>query len=46
MNEQESTRLVQQFYQSQKAGDFQSLLNSLAIDVQAVDADSSGDCIS
>jgi ketosteroid isomerase-like protein len=34
MNEQENTRLVQQFYQSNKAGDIQSLLNSLAIDVQ------------
>jgi uncharacterized protein len=34
MNEQENTRLVQQFYQSQKAGDMESLLNSLARDVQ------------
>jgi ketosteroid isomerase-like protein len=34
MNEQENTRLVQQFYQSQKVGDMESLLNSLARDVQ------------
>ena len=36
MNEQENTRLVQQFYQSQKTGDIESLLNSLARDVQWV----------
>src|SRR5262245_9045027 len=34
MMEQENKRLVQQFYQSQKAGDMESLLNSLARDVQ------------
>ena len=34
MNEQANTRLVQQAYQSVGAGDFQSLLNSLAEDVQ------------
>jgi uncharacterized protein len=34
MNEQENTRLVQQFYQSQKAGHMESLLNFLARDVQ------------
>ncbi|MGA9768018.1 MAG: nuclear transport factor 2 family protein [Blastocatellia bacterium] len=34
MNEQENTHLVQKFYQSMKAGDIQSLLNSLARDVQ------------
>jgi ketosteroid isomerase-like protein len=33
MNEQENTRLVQQAYQSIKAGDIQSLLNSLAGEV-------------
>ena|SRR5215216_3599340 len=34
MNEEENTRLVQQTYQSIKAGDIHSLLNSLAADVQ------------
>lgn len=34
MNEQENTRLVQQAYQSIKAGDNQSFLNALAEDVQ------------
>ena len=34
MDEQENARLVQQVYQSIKAGDIQSLLNSLAEDVQ------------
>ena len=34
MNEQANTRLVQQEYQSVKAGDFQSFLNALAEDVQ------------
>jgi len=34
MNEQENTRLVRQFYQSNKAGDIESLLNSLARDVE------------
>ena len=34
MNEHKNTRSVQQFYQSQKAGDIQSLLNSLARDVE------------
>ena len=34
MNEQTNTRLVQQAYQSVKAGDFQSFLNALAEDVQ------------
>ena len=34
MNEQANTRLVRQAYQSVQAGDFQSLLNALAEDVQ------------
>src|SRR6185436_4575154 len=34
MNEQENKHSVQQFYHSQKTGDIQSLLNSLARDVQ------------
>jgi uncharacterized protein len=34
MNEQENTRLVQQAYQSLKAGDLQSFLNSYAEDVE------------
>jgi uncharacterized protein len=34
MNEKENTRLVQQAYQSIKAGDLQLLLNSFAVDVQ------------
>ena len=34
MHEQTNTRLVQQAYQSVKAGDFQSFLNALAEDVQ------------
>jgi ketosteroid isomerase-like protein len=34
MNAQENTRLVQQAYQSIKAGDIQALLNALAADVQ------------
>jgi uncharacterized protein len=34
MNAQENTRLVQQAYQSIKAGDMQALLNTLATDVQ------------
>lgn len=34
MNEQENMRSVQQFYQSMKSGDIQSLLNSLAGDVE------------
>jgi ketosteroid isomerase-like protein len=34
MNEQANKQLVQQAYQSVKAGDVQSLLNSLAEDVQ------------
>lgn len=36
MNEQENTHLVQQFYQSQKTGDMESLLNSMARDIQWV----------
>jgi uncharacterized protein len=34
MNAQENTRLVQQAYQSIKAGDMQALVNALAADVQ------------
>lgn len=34
MNEQANRQLVQQVYQSVKAGDVQSFLNSLAEDVQ------------
>jgi uncharacterized protein len=36
MYEQENTRLVQQFYESQKAGDIESVLTSLARDIQWV----------
>jgi ketosteroid isomerase-like protein len=36
MNEQENTRLVQQFYQSQKTGDMESLLKSLAREMEWV----------
>lgn len=34
MSEQANTRLVQQAYQSIKAGDIQAFLNALAVDVQ------------